>query len=613
MENPNYLLMSLRAHFAKQSPPKQTNLTGEFPSLNRGLLAKGTLRGRREEHPPRTASPLGNDITYSEWLTIPGLLIAFLLPRLIGLAKFATLDEPYWLVSGSNFYYALGQRDFGRTVWDYHPAVTTMWIIAAVMFFYFPAYRGQGQGYFYLYKEWKYEAFLQEYGKHAVDVLKYSRLLQVLLLAILFILLYWLMRKVLDKRLTAAALLFLSFDPMFLGHSRLLTHEAMLSLFLLVSLTSMSVYLYSDNKFGYVLLSAVMAGLAQLTKSSGIVLFPVIFLMPVKTIFQQLKVLLIWSAVLILVYFALWPAMWVKPEALFRNVYGNALSYAFKGARLYTTQNLDNIHFTFNTNGIRYYIETMLWRTTPLMWLGFLASFFAIFKKDFLTNTGKLYAAFITIIGVLMLLMFGVLQGRDSAHYVMLTYLSFDLCAALGLFALFDWLTKNKARFSNLIFALLLAIQSFFIFGFYPYYYTYYSPIMEAMQPGLQNSNFGYGEGLDLAAKYLNQKYDARSLTVFAYWGDGLFSYFSDSRTIMLVNNYYKPELKEDLLTDLRRSDYLVIYYQPQKSFGRVMNVVNALEPYPPEHVIWMNGIEYIRIYDIKTLPKEFFDALANQ
>jgi hypothetical protein len=571
-------------------------------------------------------SPKGNDITYFEWLAIPGLLFAFLLPRLIGLAKFATLDEPYWLVSGSNFYYALGQRDFGNTVWDYHPAVTTMWIIAFVLMLYFPAYRGQGQGYFYVYKEWKYEAFLQEYGKHAVDVLRYSRLVQVILLAILFILLYWLMKKVMDKRLTVAALLFVSFDPLFLGHSRLLTHEAMLSLFLLVSLTSLAVYLYSEGKFGYVLLSAIMASLAQLTKSSGIVLFPVIFLMLaikiwqerksaplIKTILRQLKVLLIWLVILIMVYFALWPAMWVRPEVLLRDVYGNALSYAFKGARLYTTQNLDNINFTFNTNGIWFYVETMLWRTTPLMWLGLLASFFAIFKKGFLANTGKLYAAFVTIIGVLMFLMFAVLEGRNSAHYILLTYLAFDLCAALGLLALFDWVTKNKARLSNLVFALLLTIQSLFVFWFYPYYYTYYSPITETRQPGVQNGNFGYGEGLDLAAKYMNEKPDARNLTVFAYWGDGLFSYFSDSHTIMLINNYYKPELKKDLLADLRRSDYIVIYYQPQKSFVRVMNVVNALEPYPPEHVIWMNGIEYIRIYDIKTLPKEFFDTLANQ
>ena len=250
MEKLNYFLMSLRAH---------------FPEGHRDDVTK--------------QSPKGHNRKYLEWLTIPGLLIAFLLPRLIGLAEFATLDEPYWLVSGSNFYYALGQRDFGSTVWDYHPAVTTMWIIAFVLMLYFPAYRGQGQGYFYLYKEWKYEAFLQEYGKHAVDVLRYSRLVQIILLAILFILLYWLMKKVLGKRLTVAALLFISFDPFFLGHSRLLTHEALLSLFLLISLTSMAVYLYSDHKFGYVLLSAVMASLAQLTKSSGIVLFPVIFLM----------------------------------------------------------------------------------------------------------------------------------------------------------------------------------------------------------------------------------------------------------------------------------------------------------------------------------------------
>jgi hypothetical protein len=136
---------------------------------------------------------------------------------------------------------------------------------------------------------------------------------------------------------------------------------------------------------------------------------------------------------------------------------------------------------------------------------------------------------------------------------------------------------------------------------------------MEAVQPGVQNGNFGYGEGLDLAAKYLNQKHDAQSLTVLAYWGDGPFSYFFDGRSIMLVNNYYKPELKKELLADLRRSDYLVIYYQFQKSMVRVTNVVNALEPYPPERVIWMNGIESIRIYNIHELPKEFFDFIANQ
>ena len=271
-------------------------------------------------------------------------------------------------------------------------------------------------------------------------------------------------------------------------------------------------------------------------------------------------------------------------------------------------------NFNFNLRGIWFYLETMLWRTTPITWLGIIAAFFVFWKKDFLTAVNKLYIAYILLIGIMMFLMFSLLEGRDSAHYILLTYLSFDICTGIALLGLVDWLTKrwneNKPWLANLVFGILMGVQAIFAFSFYPYYYNYYSPIMEAMQPGAQNGNLGYGEGLDLAAEYLNQKSDSRSLTVLAYWGDGPFSYFFDGRTIMLVNNYYKPELKEELLADLKRSDYLVIYYQMQKNMVRILNVVDALEPYPPEHVIRMNGIEYIRIYKIKTFPRNSLTSL---
>jgi hypothetical protein len=136
---------------------------------------------------------------------------------------------------------------------------------------------------------------------------------------------------------------------------------------------------------------------------------------------------------------------------------------------------------------------------------------------------------------------------------------------------------------------------------------------MEAREPGIQNGNLGYGEGLDLAAEYLNQKGDPEDLTVLAYWSEGPFSYFFRGRSYTLINNYYKPELKDLLLKDLYRSDYLVIYYQPQKNMRRIMNVVGALDPYQPEKVMRMNGIEYIRIYKIKDLPPEFFQFIKNQ
>jgi hypothetical protein len=53
------------------------------------------------------------------------LIVALFAPRAAALDSFATLDEPYWLSMGANFYYALGQREFQNTVYEYQPAVTT--------------------------------------------------------------------------------------------------------------------------------------------------------------------------------------------------------------------------------------------------------------------------------------------------------------------------------------------------------------------------------------------------------------------------------------------------------------------------------------------------------
>ena len=98
------------------------------------------------------------------------LIAVIALPRLIGIDRFATIDEPYWLTAGSDFYYALGQRAFANTFYDYHPAVTTMWIITAAMLVYFPQYRGFGQGYFDVYKD-SLERFLLSHGHTPLGLL----------------------------------------------------------------------------------------------------------------------------------------------------------------------------------------------------------------------------------------------------------------------------------------------------------------------------------------------------------------------------------------------------------------------------------------------------------
>ena len=42
----------------------------------------------------------------------------------------------------------------------------------------------------------------------------------------------------------------------------------------------------------------------------------------------------LWLGVLAAVYFVLWPGMWVAPGKMLQEVFGNAFSYAFEGARL---------------------------------------------------------------------------------------------------------------------------------------------------------------------------------------------------------------------------------------------------------------------------------------
>jgi 4-amino-4-deoxy-L-arabinose transferase-like glycosyltransferase len=213
-----------------------------------------------------------------------GLIALILVPRLIGTDLFATVDEPYWLTAGSDFYYALGQRDFARTVYDYHPAVTTMWIVTTAMLLYFPQYRGLGQGYFDVYKD-SLEQFLLTHGRTPLGLLTSARLVQVVLITLLLVLVFALLRRLLDERTAVVAVLLVSFDPFFLGHSRLLNHEVLMTVLAIVGLLSLLTYLLQGREIGWLIVSGVAAGLAQLTKSSSSVVIPVAVLLILESLF----------------------------------------------------------------------------------------------------------------------------------------------------------------------------------------------------------------------------------------------------------------------------------------------------------------------------------------
>lgn len=552
-----------------------------------------------------------------------GLAVLMMVPRLVGIDRFATVDEPYWLTAGANFYYALGQREFANTVYDYHPAVTTMWIIAAAMLLYFPQYRGLGQGYFDVYKD-SLDQFLLAHGQNALGLLVWARVIQTVFVVVLMLAIFLLLRRLFSDRAAAAAALVLSFDPFLLGHSRLLNHEALMSLLVLASELALVVYLFRDRSLLLLLFSGGAAGLAQLTKSSSIVMLPIVLALFFYAALQArragshtrdgevLRDLGIWLLAAGAVYVLIWPGMWVDPGRMLKEVFGNAFSYAFEGARLSAATTEPSFNFESRAADIGQYLFSMLWRTTPVAWIG------ATLGLITFVNGGRLQRLALgsaVLTGTLMLLLFGIASGRNSAHYVMVAYSGFDILAGIGLAEVANrcsatWHSPAGRVIPALLLGAAVILQGVAALRFFPYYYNYYNPWMEWMQPGRQNPNFGYGEGLDLAASLLNGRDASRDSLAVVFYGRGPFSYFYRGRTEPLKTVYQDAENVPQLQQILRRADYLVIYYAVQQGRDSPSNVMRALRGVVPETSIWINGIEYIRIYEVGSLPIGFYDQL---
>lgn len=558
------------------------------------------------------------------------LIVIFLAPRLPKISSFVTLDEPSWLSQGANFYYALGQREFQNTVYEYQPAVTTMWVITLGMMAYFPQYRGYGQGYLD-YEKGRLDPFMYEHGYDPLQLLAYSRVIQVFVILVLFLLFYYLLQYFLPKLPAAFAVAFVSFDPYYLGLTRMLTHEAMVSLFVLVSLLALAVYLLKDRRFLFLLISGVSAGLAQLTKSSAIAMLAGVGILLLAQMIQEkqqgwgrvflnaLKLFALWFVILVVTYFVFWPGMWVAPGKMLYEVYGNAFSYAFQGARLKVTEDLDVSRFSVNTAPAKIWeiARVLFYRTTPFTWLGILFGFALPFTRTReLVRQNRLLFTLLLTNALAFILLIGIAQGRNSPHYILTSYVSLNLLAGLGWIYAFEWISSRfpnrqiQAQYVGL--ALVLLLQVWSAVSFFPYYFTYRNPILQSAGWYAEYPQKPYGEALEIAAEYMAKLPDAKNTTALVYYSRGCFSYYYPGKSVSFRPYYVDGKHAEDLLSNLQSADYLVVYYANQvqlDEYDKYLDILSTVEPF---HVIWMDGYEYVRIYKIDSFPPEIFEALKN-
>ena len=566
---------------------------------------------------------------FKKYVLVLILLAVTVIPRLPGLNSFVAVDEPAWLTRGANFYYALGQREFQNTIYEYHPSVITMWYVASAVFVYFPEYRGLGQGYFDVDKE-TFDPFLLAHGKQPITLLYISRLFQVIVISLFVLLVFYFLSRLIGEKKAFLVTALTSSAPFFLGHSRLLSHEAMVAIFVLASIFGMMAYLEYEKKWYYLVISAASAALAQLTKSSAMAIFPVIALMLAVSVFEKmkehgfksalmdhLKIFGIWLAMLVLVYFIVWPGMWVAPGKMLYEVYGNAFSYALEGARLQVTQELEPSKFHIDTVGATAltFVMYILESGTIVTWLGVLLAVASLFLKgkNAPTLIEKKIFIYLFTATIMFILLFSVANGFNYRHYIMTSHVSVSAIAALGWAIWLGWLgmqweTGNRLRVGVGGAVLLIILQLAEAAAFYPYYYTYYNPILAAITGKAPVSN--YGEGIEQAAAYLAQKPNAESLKVFAYRGRGPFSFFFPGKTIILNPLFVEEPGMSAMFERLKQSDYVVITDTLGLRSARNALFVQNLNSISPEYSIYIKGVAPIRIYRVADLPPSFYETL---
>ncbi len=552
------------------------------------------------------------------WPTLLSLMLvlaAVALPRSLDLDRFVTPDEPKWLTRSANFFLALAQRDFLNTYQKEHPGVTVMWAGTAGFLTRYPSYITQGPG--QQDRPQRFKRYLDNIGIDALELLAAGRAMVVVAIVIVLGLGYLAAVRLVGLLPALVGFLLIAFDPFLVALSRLLHLDGLVSTLMLLSLLAWLNYLLRGRRRRDLFISAAAAGLSWLTKSPALFLLLFIGLTCLieavrawrtdrqdawRALWRVARPALIWTATAALVFVLLWPAMWTDPLSALQQVFGGAASYASEGHDSITYFN-GEIHRA-GISDWRFYPTSYFWRSTPAVLVGLLLLAAAlVLPGKFPSIREQRHTILYFALYVLFYTVFMTLGAKKFDRYLLPVFPVLDLLAGMGWVAVFNSLwsrrrsgshaTHPAARWAGLGAGILLLVvilaQALGTWRTHPYYFSYYNPLAGGSRNAPRVMMIGWGEGLDQAARYLNSKPDAEKLRVASWYPDGPFSYIFAGETLQrdFPGN---PE-------ELPKSDYVVLYYHQWQRQLPSQEFLEFFAARTPEKVIYLDGLEYARIY----------------
>ncbi len=538
--------------------------------------------------------------------------IAFLAPRLVSLGHFVTADEPTWGKRAASFYYALADGDFANTYQTGHPGVTTMWAGALAYHLIFPEYRDVGQ------VELGDTKLLQIFENREINplvLLAVARTNIVFIILITLLVSYLFAWRLFGRWLAIVGFLLIAFEPFFLAHARFLHTNGMLASFMFLSVLA---YLdtMQSRKWYSLAVSGAAAGLSFITITPGFNLIPAVIVLTLLSLnsggsrIRDLKVkdwasrlllpLALWGGISLLTIFVVWPAMWVKPVGTLANIARYTLSAAegeIGGAQFveaYEDTGEDGSSYVY------FYPLTYLWRTTPIILAGLALVAAALIAPKPAASLGggvrRNLLMLLVYVAVYTLMM--SLGSKKFDRYYLPAYLPLDLLAAAGWLALASWLATRFAvvrKYALQLFLLVgvVGLQALGAVRAAPYYLTYYNPLLGGIRKAPAVMTIGWGEGLNEAALYLKSKPGFCDKRIISWYANA-YNWYSVSFGCEARPVEFRPETTLDEY--LANYDYAVIYInQLQRNFPP--QLLEYLDKQTPEHSVWIDGVEYVRIY----------------
>ena len=421
-----------------------------------------------------------------------------------------------WYYRAIHFSDALLARDWAGTYQSYHPGVTTMWLSAV------------GLGLFAWQQGLSPDQMLRiEPTKPGTidDAVVAGVVPLALVIALCIALSYVLLRRIAGQRAALVGSGLLALDPFYMTHSKVLHVDALLATFMFMSVLFLFNYLYR-KKWLDLICSGTFAGLAFLTKSPSLFLVPYVALVVGtyeltalgsgaaaearrqewgRRLWAFIRVLLIWGGVAAVTFIVLWPAMWVEPLDALRWM---SERVAFHVETLHYNPVFFNGQITFEDPGLPFYLATMVWKTTLVtLPMTCAALVFALlqFRRGKYSRMVWLLAAYVVCFTFQM-----GLSARKEPRYLLPVFPVLDMVAALGLAQSIEALGRIRPWLKwrglpTALIVLALALQAGVVLPHHPYYGTHHNKLLGGSRVAqhilpLQDQ----GEGLDLAAQYLN-------------------------------------------------------------------------------------------------------------